>query len=221
MSYLNTPAETPARDPARDPAQAPAQDPAHDDVARLYDADRARQGYVANYTRVFALRPEVYDAWARLNGAIKAGMDLHRYELATLAAARRLRSSYCALAHGSLLRDKFHDAATVYKIATDHRDAGLDPTDIAIIDLAEKVVDDATAVTAADIDALRRLGLSDVDIFQVVLAAAARCFFSTTLDAVGAEPDSHYRTSVEPDLQQVLAVGRPIEVDRSDGGDGP
>lgn len=51
-------------------------------------------------------RPEVYAAWGQLNGAIKAGMDLRRYELATLAAARRLRSSYCCLAHGQVLADR-------------------------------------------------------------------------------------------------------------------
>jgi hypothetical protein len=34
-------------------------------------------------------------------------MDLRRYELATLAAAMRLRSSYCALAHGKELAERF------------------------------------------------------------------------------------------------------------------
>ena len=40
-----------------------------------------------NLERAFAERPEVYAGWMQLNGAIKAGMDLRRYELATLAAA--------------------------------------------------------------------------------------------------------------------------------------
>ena len=197
MSYVDTPSE------AR----------AEGEAGRLYDADRARYGYVTNFTRVFALRPAVFDAWAQLNTTIKAGMDLRRYELATLAAALRLRSSYCALAHATLLRGRFHDAATIHKIASDHRDAGLDPADVAVMDFAGKVATDATAVTAADIDTLRRHGLSDVDIFQVVLAAAARCFFSTVIDAVGAEPDSQFRTILEPELQRVLTVGRPIATD--------
>ncbi len=197
MSYLNTPAETQA----------------DGDVGRLFEADRAGRGYIANLTKVFALRPDVHLAWANLNNTIKAGMDLRRYELATLAAARRLRSSYCALAHGSVLRDEFHDVATVHKIASDHHDAGLDPADVAVMDFADKAARNASAITAADVDALRQHGLSDVDIFQVTLAAAARCFFSTVLDAVGAEPDAHYRTSLEPELQEVLTVGRPIAAD--------
>ena len=47
----------------------------------------------SNMERAFEPRPEVYAAWRQLIEAIKAGMDLRRYELATLAAARRLRSS--------------------------------------------------------------------------------------------------------------------------------
>lgn len=46
-----------------------------------------------NHERAFAERPDVYAAWQQLNAAIKANMDLRRYELVTLAAARRLRST--------------------------------------------------------------------------------------------------------------------------------
>jgi uncharacterized peroxidase-related enzyme len=194
MSYLETPEEAYAGD----------------DVARQFAADRDHQGYVANYTRVFALRPAVLDAWAGLGGAIKAGMDHRRYELATLAAARRLRSSYCALAHGTLLGQRYLDAATLHRVAVDHHDAGLEPVDVAVMDFAEKVAGTPTAVTAADVETLRRHGLSDTEIFDVTLTAAARCFFSTVLDAVGAEPDAEYRSSLEPALRQVLTVGRAI-----------
>ena len=62
----------------------------------------------------------------------------------------------------------------------------------------------------ADVDDLRALGLSDEDILDVILAAAARCFFSKTLDATG--------TTTRLGLQQparrpatALTVGRPID----------
>jgi hypothetical protein len=44
---------------------------------------------------------------------------------------------------------------------------------------------------------------------DVVLAAAARCFFSKTLDALGVRPDASYR-QLPPELRRVLVVGRPI-----------
>ena len=160
-----------------------------------------------NHERAFAERPEVYDAWEQLLGSIKAGMDLRRYELATLAAARRLRSSYCCLAHGKVLLERF--GAPVREIALDHHNAGLDEIDVAVMDLAEKVVDDAAAIEDADRQPLRDLGLSENEIMDVVLAAAARCFFSKTLDGIGVLPDAHYN-ALEPELRDVLVVGRPI-----------
>ena len=161
-----------------------------------------------NMERAFAARPEVFAAWQQLNGAIKAGMDLRRYELATLAAARRLRSSYCSLMHGRILRDQF--GAPVADIARDRRSAPLDAVDVAVMDLAERVVDDATSIGDADLRPLRELGLSETEIMDVVLAAAARCFFSKALDALGVLPDAGYR-ELEPELREALVVGRPID----------
>jgi uncharacterized peroxidase-related enzyme len=181
---------------------------AADAAAEMYATDRHSFGYLPNFTRAFSLRPEVYAAWRQLNGAIKGGMDLRRYELATVAAARRLRSSYCMLAHGSVLMDKFLDADSVAALAADHHTAGLSDIDVAVMDLAEKVADDATAVQQGDIERLRSAGLSDAEIIDVVLAAA-RCFFSKTLDALGVEPDSKY-TDLDPDIRDALTVGRGI-----------
>ncbi len=183
--------------------------PTDDQAAELYEADRSRTGYVANHTRLFAHRPGVYAAWKQLNGAIIEAMDLRRFELVTVAAARQLGSSYCLLAHGKRLADGFYDDDTVRALAADHRSAGLDPVDVAVMDLAEKVARDAGSVTVGDIEALRELGLADAEILDVVLAAAARCFFSKTLDALGVEPDSVY-LSMEPTLRSQLTVGRPI-----------
>jgi alkylhydroperoxidase family enzyme len=108
---------------------------ADDLTADPFADDWASHGYVANYIRLYAHRPAVYAGWKQLLGAIKANMDPRRYELATLAVARRLRSSYCSLAHGKVLRDEFYDAATVRAAdVQDLRDHGL--SDDEILDVA-------------------------------------------------------------------------------------
>ncbi len=160
-----------------------------------------------NFERAFADRPDVLAAWVQLNTAIKANMDLRRYELATLAAARRLRSSYCSLMHGRVLLEEYGEA--VREIALDRRSAGLEEIDLAVMDLAEKVVDDASAIDDRDLEPLRRLGLSEADITDVVLAAAARCFFAKTIDALGVLPDASL-SELDAGVREVLVVGRPI-----------
>jgi uncharacterized peroxidase-related enzyme len=181
-------------------------------AAELLESARARVGQVPNHARVFAHRPRVYAAWRELVAAGTENMDPRRYELATVAAARRLRSSYCTLAHGKVLADRFLEPSVVRDVVIDRHAAGLAEVDLAVMDLAEKVVDDATAVIPADVERLRELGLSDVEILDVVLAAAARCFFSKTLDALCVEADASY-SNLEPSLRDALTVGRPIASD--------
>jgi uncharacterized peroxidase-related enzyme len=187
--------------------RTPPEDGATGAVAAAYDRDRETLGYVANYTRVFANRPAVLEAWRALNGAVKASMDPRRYELATVAAALRLRSSYCSLAHGKVLAEQFGDP--VATIAADPAAAPLTPVDRAVMTLADKVAAGAAHMTDDDLAELRELGVDDAEMLDVVLAAAARCFFSSVLDAVGAEPDAAYG-ALDPAVRDALTVGRPI-----------
>jgi uncharacterized peroxidase-related enzyme len=178
-------------------------------VAEIYEMDRGAFGFLPNFTQAFSLRPEVYLAWRQLNGAIKANMDLRRYELATVAAARRLRSSYCTLAHGTVLMEKFLDPQALRSVVENHRAADLEPAEVAVMDLADKVAEDATSIREADIARLRDYGFTDAEIVDVILAAAARCFFSKALDALGAVPDAKYG-DLDPELRETLTVGRAI-----------
>ena len=185
------------------------EDDAEGATAHWYAADRERLGYLPNYTKVFGQRPAAYAAWKQLGGAIGGAMDQRRYELATLAAARVLRSSYCALAHGKVLAEQFLGPETTRAVADGDAVTVLDPVDAEIVRFATLVTRDAAAVTPKDVDRLRAVGLSDEDILDVTLAAAARCFFSTVLEALGVQPDPAYQ-ALDPDLRAALTVGRPI-----------
>jgi uncharacterized peroxidase-related enzyme len=187
------------------------EDSANDLLADLFIADRTAWGYLPNFATTFGLRPEIYQAWRRLNGAIKANMDPRRYELATVAAAIALRSSYCTLAHGRILAREFMSDQEVIDLVADPDAHTLAPVDRAVISLASKIVRGAAEVSERDIVSLRDCGLSDEEIFDVVLAAAARCFFSKALDATGTTPDAAL-AQLAPALRQALTVGRPIDL---------
>lgn len=179
-------------------------------VAEMYAADESVMGYVPNYTKAFSLRPELYAAWAEMNRAIKSNLDLRIYELATLAAATELRSSYCSLAHGQVLASRFFTAEQVVDIVGNRRDSVLSDTEKAVMDFAAKVARDAGSITAQDVDALRDLDFDDGDIFDIAAAAAARSFFTKLLEAVGTRPDREFRRLGE-EMLDALTVGRPLE----------
>jgi len=178
-------------------------------VREMYDKIHGRFGLVPNWARVFSLRPDVNDGWITLLKSIQSKLPVRTYELATLAAARALRSSYCALAHGSVLANKVFDAKTVTAIATDARESPLEPRERAMMAFAEQVALNADRISAADIDTLRSHGYRDEEIFDIAAAAAARCFFSKLLDALGVQADSVFN-DLDPALRQALTVGRPV-----------
>ncbi|HJW62348.1 MAG TPA: carboxymuconolactone decarboxylase family protein [Actinomycetes bacterium] len=184
------------------------EDAAEGATAEWYAADRAEDGYVSNSTKAFGHRPAVLAAWVQLGGTIGGAMDPRRYELATVAAARVLRSSYCSLAHGKVLAERFLGPERTIALATGAVDA-LDPLDGEIVRFATLVARDPASVTAQDVELLRALGLSDEEVLDVVLAVAARCFFSTVLEALGVQADPAFR-ALDPELRDALTVGRPI-----------
>ena len=179
-------------------------------VRELYQQAQDRFGYVPNWTQAFSLRPGVLDGWTGLLRSIQSNLSVRSYELATLAAARALRSSYCALAHGSVLADKVFDAATVASIAAGAPETPLEPGERAVMAFAEKVARSADQITSADIEVLRSHGYRDEEIFDLAAAAAARCFFSKILDALGVPPDSSFN-DLDPALRRALTVGRPVD----------
>jgi uncharacterized peroxidase-related enzyme len=178
-------------------------------LKEMYDAELQTSGSVDNTAQAFSLRPAVYTAWNNLLGDIRSNMDLRRYELVTIAAASRLRCSYCTLAHGEVLRSRFFSAEQVEAIVQDYRHAGLEPAEVAMMAYAEKIVLNAYKVIPEEIDGLRAHGFSDTDILDIALTAAARSFISKVIDAVGVEPDEKYM-DVEAALRQTLTVGRPF-----------
>ncbi|CCF18596.1 Carboxymuconolactone decarboxylase [Pseudorhizobium banfieldiae] len=184
---------------------------AGDATAAMYVSAEESYGYLPNMYRIFGHRPEVMEKWGALLASIRGHMSLRRYELVTLAAARELKSSYCMLAHGSvLLREGFSDTQLA-DTATDGAHAPLDEAEREMMRFAAKVVRDATSITKEDVGKLKAQGFSDAEIFDITSAAAVRCFFSKTLDALGAEPDAAYRDRLSPALVKALAVGRPVE----------
>lgn len=185
------------------------EDQASSEVQIMYAKNLQAMGYIPNYARLFSHRPQVMAAWGSLLGSIRSNLDSRRYELITLAAAQALKSTYCSLAHGAILCKKFYSPDELRAIAQDYQHADLTPAEIAMMRFAEQIAHDATEITQADIEALRGHGFSDAEIFDITSTAAARCFFSKTLDALGAEPDAVYQ-ELDENLRTTLAVGRPF-----------
>lgn len=180
-----------------------------DEVRDWNEAQTQRWGYLPNYAAAFASRPDVARAWDTLNVAVRDGMDRRRFELATIAAAQELRSTYCTVAHSKFLRDVCGDEAAMMSLF-DPEGGTLDETDRAVVAFARKVATDAASIAQSDVDTLREAGLSDNDVADVVFAIGARCFFATVVEGFGVNADHQLGATFDLPIAERLTVGRPI-----------
>jgi uncharacterized peroxidase-related enzyme len=179
------------------------------EVHDMYRRQEEHWGYVPDYAKLFSHRPEVLARWARLLAEIRRPADDRRFELVTFIVARTLKHSACSLAHGQKLAAMI-GKDNVIALAAGERPAVLSDAEVAIVDFAADMARDATQITSGRVAALREIhGLRDDEIFDIVAIAAARCFFTKLLDALGSEPDAAFM-ALDATLRDALAVGRPI-----------
>jgi len=179
----------------------PEPDEVEGEAAELYAEDLEDFGYVPSHTRVMANNPAAFRAFEQLIRASIRTMDLRRYELVTLAAARAIGSQACLLAHGNKSLKVFTEDELV-RIARDYRDAGLSEVEVAMMEFAGKLSRDSAAMTDADSLRLRELGLSDDEIVDIALAASARNFYSRALHALAVPVD--VPPGLSPELRDAL-----------------
>lgn len=152
-------------------------------IADVYAKEIADRGSVAEYTRVMTVNPEAYAAWEQLIRAIVDGLGTRRFELITLAAAQGTHSAHCRIAHGWKTLPLI-DEEQLERIALDYHDAGLSEAEVGMMEYAERLTSDAPGMTEADSMRLRELGFSDREIVDITLAAAARSYFSSAIQAL-------------------------------------
>lgn len=176
------------------------------EVAELYQAEIAGMGQVMQATQCWSARPDMIVPVERLLHQMRDGFSLGllNFRLVTLIAAKYVPSSYCSHVYFRTLSGMMGREQAL-AVQRDYRNAGLSEQQVEMLAYAEQITRDASKITQADIDRLRAVGLTDVNIADIAMAAAFRNFMSRYFDAVGAEPEAAF-------LDQDLAIRAEMAV---------
>jgi uncharacterized peroxidase-related enzyme len=181
-----------------------------DDVRAMYDRQQSHWGFVPNYAKVFCHRPEIMGLWAALQVGLKRRMDKRRFELITFAAAHTLRSTLCSLGHGKALTE-FFPVEEVLAMARGASPASLTEAEAAMMAFSRKVARGAYLITSADVDALKRQGFTDGEVFDICAVVGARAFWTTVVESLGVEPEPPF-LQLESEFRKTMTVGRPFTI---------
>jgi uncharacterized peroxidase-related enzyme len=199
---------TPA-DPA-DPPGFLALPPPTPEGDALFESDQAAHGYVMNLTRVWAQQPATKQGLMDLIGMAADGGGLTHRQRSVLvsACASAMGDAYCSLAWGGRLAEAAGADAAAGVLQGD--DARLDPSEQALARWARQVARDPNATTLGEVDALRRAGFDDAQIFAVTCFVALRIAFSTVNDALGVHPDHELVERIPAEVARAVTFGRSV-----------
>ena len=107
--------------------------------------------------------------------------------IATYVSSRNC-THYCHSIHGAIAAAHLGgDEALVKQVKADFTQAAVSAKLKALLTIAGKVQQDGKLVTAADVEAARKLGATDLEIHDTVLIAAAFCMYNRYVDGLGTE----------------------------------
>ncbi|TVR26073.1 MAG: alkylhydroperoxidase, partial [Nitriliruptor sp.] len=159
-----------SRFPVPDRADLPA------DLRARIDEVEERSGFVPNVFLALAHRPDEWRAFFSYHDALmdKETPALTRgdRELIVVATSAENHCLYCVVAHGAIARIRARDPRIADQVATDWRKAELDNRQRAILEVAVRFATEPWTVTDQHLAALRQLGLTDEDVWDVGAIAA-------------------------------------------------
>jgi uncharacterized peroxidase-related enzyme len=177
----------------------------------LYARDIADDGYVSNSARLWAWRPDVFDAFLNARTLLmeKAALSLRERAILVCATAANVGDSYCALAWGTRLASET-DPTTAAEVLQRKEASALTGRERALAVWAGQVVREPNAITAQDVDRLRGAGITDEEIFNATVFIAFRLAFSIVNDALGACPDGPLAAGAPAAVRDAVSYGRSV-----------
>lgn len=173
----------------------PAEADLPESLQKLFAKVRERLGFVPNVFRAYSFRPERLSTWFAHFRSLHVptdNLDEADREMVAVVVSQTNGCLYCLVAHGQALREALGDPVLGDRITLDWRRAGLDPRRAAVCAFAEKLTVRPREVEKSDLDALRAVGLTDEEVWDVAELAAMYNFTNRMAMATNMLPNAEY-----------------------------
>ena len=146
-----------------------------EDIRARIEKVQEKSGFIPNVFLVLAHRPDEFRAFFAYHDALMdkpGGLTKAEREMIVVAVSSYNQCQYCVIAHGAILRIRAKNPLIADQVAANFRKADITPKQKAMLEFALKVTQRANEVEEADSAALRDLGFSDDDIWDIAAIAA-------------------------------------------------
>jgi uncharacterized peroxidase-related enzyme len=169
-----------------------------DDLKIIWDKCIEKLGFVPNVLSTYSLKPRrLRNFMAMYNDIMLApsGLSKLEREMVAVVVSSANRCYYCLVAHGAAVRQLSDDPELGEMMALNYRVAKLDARQRAMLDYTWKMTTTPYLIGDADRDALRAVGLSTEDIFDLSETVAFFNLSNRMASATDMMPNKEYHPS--------------------------
>jgi len=173
----------------------PMVDPLPEATQKYFDICTEKLGMVPNVLQMYAFDITKLNAFTAMYNDLMlgaSGLSKLEREMIAVVVSSLNRCWYCQVAHGAAVRQLSGDPALGEAMVMNWRYAHLDARQTAMLGFAEKITKASGEIVEADRQALRDVGFSDRDIFDIASTAAFFNMSNRVASATGQEPNPEY-----------------------------
>ncbi|UWP91748.1 peroxidase-related enzyme [Aliiroseovarius crassostreae] len=176
----------------------PMVDPLPEDIQKYFDICDEKLGLVPNVLKAYAFDMEKLHPFMAMYNELmlgESGLTKLEREMIAVVVSSVNRCWYCQVAHGAAVRDLSGDPTLGEAMVMNWRVADLDDRQRGMLAFAEKVTKSSAEIEEHDRQALRILGFSDRDIWDITATVGFFSMSNRMASAVGMKPNDAYHAS--------------------------
>ena len=166
-----------------------------EDVQKYFALCDVKLGLIPNVLRAYSHNVEQLRAFSRFYNALMlgaSGLSALEREMIGVVVSSVNHCFYCLTAHGAAVRELSGDPVLGELMAMNYRVAQLSDRQRAMLDFAVKITESAHTMGESDRDALRAVGFTDEEIFDIANVAAFFNMTNRVASAVDMQPNPEY-----------------------------
>ena len=173
----------------------PMLEPLPDETQKYFDICQDKLGLVPNVLQAYAFDIDKLDAFTALYNDLmlaQSGLSKLEREMIAVAVSSINKCFYCLTAHGQAVRQLSGDPILGEMLVMNWRAADLDARQTAMLSFSEKITVASYTIVEADREALRAVGFSDRDIWDIANVAGFYNMTNRVASATDMRPNDEY-----------------------------
>lgn len=173
----------------------PMVDPLPEATQKYFDICQEKLGLVPNVLQAYAFDIDKLNAFTELYNDLMlgdSGLSKLEREMIAVAVSSINKCFYCLTAHGQAVRALSGDPILGEMMVMNWRVADLDARQTAMLEFAEKLTLESHKIIEKDRDALRSVGFTDRDIWDIANTAGFYNMTNRVASATDMRPNDEY-----------------------------